>query len=134
MTREQLASLLDGRDFIYGVDNEVQADAFYSDLIIGYGLNEDTLCLYGAGYYEGEVVDGVTYQLIPQQKGDAGGAITLKPAPPVPAGAAISVEWHPEDIPCLSWRLSMNIPYSPFTLYDGEEPYCVGVVFSASDL
>ena len=42
-------------------------------------------------------------------------------------------EWCPKDIKT-SWRISANFKHYPFNVYDGEDLYCIGIVFNVNDL
>lgn len=45
----------------------------------------------------------------------------------------ITQEWRPKDSKA-SWRLSTNFPHKTFNIFEGENLYCVGIVFDINDL
>lgn len=45
----------------------------------------------------------------------------------------ITQEWRPKDSKA-SWRLSANFPHKTFNIFEGENLYCVGIVFDINDL
>lgn len=46
----------------------------------------------------------------------------------------IRAEWCPDDQLELSWRISSNMPYAPFTIKRDGEPYCEGIVIDIDDI
>lgn len=134
MTVKELAAALSGRE--YGMEitvAEVQA-AKEAGLVVVYGYSDDCVEFHGAinaeiGAYEGTTIYVNRNGLIDDPAcGDAEECTCPYFAAVRNAAKTIKAVWHDASGPC--WTFETDIPHETFTIMEGGEPFCVGIVFS----
>lgn len=124
MTAKDLATKLNGRQYLNEIMPEEEKEAEANGLVVVFGYSDDNVEFAGAiddevGAFEGTTVcidhsDGVV---------------------PVGEGApenVIKAIWH--DSGDTSWSFETSIPHETFNIYEDGDLFCVGIVFSMNDL
>jgi|SRR5882757_2093556 len=121
MTKEELASLLNGN--IYGREiSEQQAQAAKdAGLVVVFGRSDDLIEFRGAINDESGMSAFVT------KTGLFGGSRYGSES-----GQTIKALWRKEKPYC--WTYQTDIPHATFIIYEDGQPWCCGIVFSLSDL
>lgn len=148
MTKEQLAELLNGNEYRDEMTKEQEQAAEENNLLVLFGASDDLLEMRGAIYDEAGAYDGGEYALALDGELYADGeeentyhkAIGNEILPLSDEydnddnPRLIRAEWCPDDQLELSWRISSNMPYAPFTIKEDGEPYCEGIVIDIDDI
>lgn len=146
MTKERLAQLLDGREYRKEMTKEEEKAAKDNNLLVLFGASDDLLKIRGALHGEEDAL--WDYAML--FRGDSY-AYTDADTSPHTAECnmllplsddydnddnprLIRVEWVPADRPGLSWRITSNLPFAPFTIREDGEPYCEGIVIDFDDV
>lgn len=137
-TKEQLAALLNGREYGDEMTNEHEWMAKESGLVVVFGYSDDNVELRGAIVDEiccdggGEFMvckTGVVVAPCPNER------VVLKRFGVLEqiqnSGHKISAVWGKGGY---SWTCETDIPHATFEIHDGGEKYCRGIVFSIDDL
>jgi hypothetical protein len=137
MTKEELAALLNGREYLQEISKEEAAQAAESGLVVIYGASDDLVELEGAIYDEAGCFDGGTIYLdakglIPGERDDdwddeeMADYFARKPK-------AIRVEavWSEYVPPC--WTYQTDRPHATFEIVEDGEPYCRGIVIDLKE-
>jgi hypothetical protein len=134
MTKEQLAELLNGREYRYEITDKEAVEASNSGLVVVFGASDDLMEMRGAiyeefGCYEGgdilftkkgkEVTDELKEKIEEIEE-----ELDIKINVPV---NKITASYYP-------WTYETNIPHSTFDVMEDGEVYCKGIVFSITDL
>lgn len=143
MTKEQLAELLNGRQYRNEITKELCQLAKENGLVVVYGASDDLMEFEGAIYDELSAWDGTTAYLVKKKGG-------WEPVPQEDYESYLQVlddygiadqtekheihaEWSPEDPEC-SWLITTEIPNATFDILEDGELYCRGIVFSLGDI
>ena len=130
ITKEELATRIDGREYGKEVTREDINQAKQAGLVIAFGASDDILELRGAindeiGAWEGALIQMAPDGKIPPAKDQE----VLKRYGAMPTLHTIEAIWSPKgDLP-LSWLIKTDLPSAPFTIMEDGDPFCVGVVF-----
>lgn len=139
MAMNQLANLLDEREYGCEMDKDVEKFAKENDLVIVYGASDDIMEFRGAINDEIGCYDGGTAYL------DGNGLIENKCDDEdcpyyqdlLKAAVTIKADWcNPKDY---CWTYETAIPHEIFSIVDKDlkaegVTYCAGIVFSMDDL
>lgn len=148
MTKEQLAELLDGNEYLDEITKEQEQIAKENNLLVLFGASDDLLEMRGAIYDEVEAYDGGDYALALDGELYADGEEENTYHKAVGNEVLlisdeydnddnprlIRADWCPEDRPDLSWRLFSNMPYASFTIKEDGEPFCAGLVIDLDEV
>lgn len=107
MTKEQLASMLNGRQYGEEITREEEKLAKESGLVVIFGASDDLCEMRGAIYDEFDCYDG--------------GDIECEEYP-----GKLRAIWCPESGG--SWGYETDLLYVEFRIYEDDELYCVGIV------
>ena len=135
MTSKELAALLDGNQYGKEITKEQDALAKDNGLVVVYGYSDDNVELAGAFDDEVGAFDGTTFYVTREgvlQEPDCGydGCKYFEAAK---ANAQeIKAIWGNTGNPC--WSFETTIPYETFRIYEDEELFCVGIVFSVDQI
>ena len=140
MTKEELAALLNGREYGQEITQAEEAAAKDARLVVVFGYSDDNVELRGAisdevGMYDGGQVVITTEGVMPEWEnldGDIDSAREFFRKELLPR-ADIDCEWSPSDEP-MSWRYSTDKPHSTFLIMEDGEIYCRGLVIALGDL
>lgn len=142
MTKEELASKLDGVEYRNELSKELDQQAEESGLLVIYGASDDLLYLGGVGndelgcYDGGELVitkdgDGEMWDVVEdlededQEKYD-------KIVQAWNDGNTVMVEWC--EVEPYSWTYSTHLPHATFDVMEDGDKYCRGIVINVKDL
>ncbi len=108
MTKEELAVMLDGRQYLKETTPQIEQLARDNNLLIVYGESDDLCEFRGAIDDEFDCFEGgtITHEEL------------LSP---------IEAIWCSDDVEC-SWTYKTDLPYSEFRIFEDDEVYCVGIV------
>lgn len=144
MKKEELAQLLNGRQYREEMTYQEHIQARKNRLLVCFGYTDDFLEFRGIIYnrlcfYEGEglflyknkdhkiaLLYESNYDEIKEILEDYNLSFIL---PKIP----IKIQWFPEELNC-SWLITTDIPHATFDIYDDEELYCRGIVLEISDI
>ena len=135
MTTKELAALLDGNQYGKEITKEQEAIAKDNGLVVVYGYSDDNVVLAGAFDDEVGAFDGTTFYVTRDgvlQEPDCGydGCKYYEAAK---ANAQeIKAIWGNTGNPC--WSFETTIPHETFRIYEDEELFCVGIVFSVDQI
>jgi len=140
LTKEQLAALLNGREYLDEITKEEEEQAKDSGLLVIFGQSDDLVELRGAEYeevgaYEGTIIritrDG---NMLPNFENlDKDDENLLEEYFKAKLAGFIEVEavWKDEYPP---WTFKTELPHSEFTIVECGEPFCRGIVIDAADI
>ena len=135
MTTKELAAMLDGNQYGKEITKEQEALAKDNGLVVVYGYSDDNVELAGAFDDEVGAFDGTTLYVTREgvlQEPDCGydGCKYFEAAK---ANAQeIKAIWGNTGNPC--WSFETTIPHETFRIYEDEELFCVGIVFSVDQI
>ncbi len=137
VTKEQLAAMLNGREYREEITRSEEVIAKQNGLVVVFGASDDLVELRGAmddeaGMYNGGLLilnqDGIV-----EDCGEPCDHCSVDADQE--AGKSIECVWGEDDH---SWTYKTEIPHATFEIietYDGEvSKYCRGIVFNLSDL
>lgn len=130
ITKEDLATKLNGREYPFKITNDEIEAAKESNLIIAYGESDDLLELQGAINEEFGAYGGVTVRLkddgtlLKNYCDDDNCPYFVERL--VKAKYYIRAIWHDEG-EC-AWIIESNLPYAPFDIVEDGGKYCRGIV------
>lgn len=105
MNREELANLLNGRQYRQEITRKEEKIAKDNNLIVIFGASDDLCEIVGALNDEVDCYGG-------------GASYTYFNAP-------INIEWNKDGY---SWVYETSLPHSTFEIFEDEEKYCRGIV------
>lgn len=114
MTKEELATVLNGRQYRNEITPEIEKLAKENNLLIIFGASDDLCEFRGAISDEFGCYDG--------------GTIECKDLP-----KPIEAVWDPPKFNC-SWIYKTDMPHTEFKIYEDEELYCIGIVIDLNDV
>jgi hypothetical protein len=133
MTKEELAKILNGREYMEEITEEEERQARESGLVVVFGASDDLVefrgAIYGeAGAYEGGLVS-LTKKGLPKNECD-------DPHCPyfgklLDAMPDIDVLWDKDGY---SWKYKAPFPVAEFDIVENGEKYCRGIVFNLDSL
>ena len=119
MSKEELAKMIDNRQYGYDTFKDVIETAEENGLVILYGASDDLAEFEGAIYDEAGCFDG----------GDI--YITKDGVSEEETENLITAIWDKDDI---AWQYETDIPHATFRIMEDDEVYCIGIVFCIDDL
>lgn len=119
MTKEQLAEMLNGRQYGDETTPEIERLAKENGLCIAFGASDDLLEFRGTVYDEAGAWRGTVVYL--SKKGNV-------KEESKPGRAEVSASWLPKE-PAATWLVKASIPFAPFDIFKYGELYCRGCVF-----
>jgi len=135
MTAKELAAQLDGNKYDSEITKEQEAQAADNGLVVAFGYSDDVVVLCGAiddevGAYDGTTFhvnrDGVLYE--PDCNCDECKYFAAAKR----AASEIKAVWH--NTSDATWTFETAIPHETFRIYEDDELFCIGIVFSLNDL
>lgn len=134
MTRDELAALLNGREYREEITKDEARAAKDAGLVVVYGASDDLMEFDGAindeiGAWEGAAAylnaDGLLQNECPDEDCPYFEKLCEK-------AATIKALWCAED--GYSWTFETDIPHATFEIVEDGEPYCRGIVFALADV
>ena len=137
MTKEELAALLDGREYGKEITTAEAVQANADGLAVVYGASDDLMEFRGAICKEVDCWNGGTTYLTETgilEMPECGGELSYCPYLKEKRKTCLTIQavWCAPDGP--SWTYKTDIPHAEFTICEGGEPYCRGIVFTLRDL
>ena len=143
MTKEELAALINGREYRHELTAKEEKSAKDARLVVVFGASDDLMEFRGAiddecGAYDGGAALVDNLGLLPERKQiDSDDDEALKDYfARQPNARKIEALWCKEGE--YSWTFKTDIPHATFEIGDsyGQEtkPYCRGIVFSLDEL
>lgn len=144
MNKEQLAQILNGREYRDEITKEEEQLAKENNLLVCFGASDDLLELRGIIDDEVSAYDGGT-ALIVKKKGGKIDVMSENDFEEIEGlmdqndlefnlpSVKVVAEWCPEDLEC-SWRITSKIPHTTFDIMEDGELYCRGIVIHKSDI
>lgn len=138
MTRDELAALLNGREYRSEITDSEEALAKQHNLLVVFGYSDDNVEFRGLfddeiGAFNGRklLIDksGVipTWDTACEDEGSAKSYFARKKR-----GHKVEAVWHDQDGPC--WTFETAIPHAMFLIMEDGEPFCLGIVIDGKDL
>ena len=131
MEIKDFAKMIGGKQYYYPqfTKEELQI-AKDNGFVIVCGASGDLMEFYGAIADEGDCFDGGTVWSNKERVVDA---------PATTGDRCIEALWcdadaKDEDGNIITWTYKTDIPHETFMIYEDDEPYCRGIVFSINDL
>jgi len=134
MNKEELAALLDGREYGNEITSQEEKQAKQDGLVVVFGYSDDICELRGAindeiGCFDGGTISFTKNGKFPTEDEigiieDILGELKLN---------RIKAIFAPQE-PLCSWIYETDIPHATFNIMENGELYCVGIVFSINDL
>ena len=132
MKKEQLAKLLNGREYRNEITDGECLIAKENGLVVVFGASDDLMEFRGAIYEETDCWNGGVAFL------DKNGLVENECDDECPyfeisikSKTKIESIWQGEDGFC--WTYKINIPYATFDIFEENEKWCWGIVFSLKD-
>ena len=133
MTRDELSTMLNGREYIEEVNNEIKEAMEGTGLVVVFGGSDDLMEFHGAIDDEVECYNGGKAYL------DRNGLLNNEcndcdcPYFEQKRNRALVIEalWCAE--PNISWTYKTDIPHSTFEIMEAGEVYCRGIVFKLGE-
>lgn len=142
MTKEQMAALLNGREYGSEITREEHQLAKASGLVVIFGYSDDNMEARGAwGEDEFGAYEGGTWKVSPRgilkswddidhdNEKECEAYFQTK----ITAIATLKAIWAPKDPEC-SWAYELDAPHATFDIVEDGELYCRGIVFAVADL
>lgn len=144
MTKEQLAELLNGNEVGSELTKEQEQIAKENNLLVLFGASDYLLEAkgtihdeYGAGDFllikDGEMFADEDEDIYYKAKGDSL-YYASSDSNNVNHPRLIRTEWCPKDESGLFWRITSNMPSSPFVIMRDGSPYCRGIVIDVDEI
>lgn len=135
MTSKELAALLDGNQYGAEITKSQEILAADNDLVVVFGYSDDNAELRGRIDDEVGAYDGCNFLVtrsgvLRRPDCDCDECKYFREAKK--EASAIRAVWH--DTGEASWTFETQIPHETFRIYEGEELFCIGIVFSITDL
>ena len=124
MTKEELASRLNGRQYRFEISKAEELEAHASGLIVIFGASDDLLEFRGAiddevGAWGGKIVFITPNGLLNNECDDDDCPYFQK--------IVVNAEWDKDGY---SWVITSNLSYAPFDILEDGEKYCRGIVIN----
>jgi hypothetical protein len=138
MNAQQLAALLNGREYRNEITDEEAEQAKAAGLVAVFGASDDLMEIRGAIYDEVDCYDGESILIdakgvLPSWDSASESEESAKDYFERKAKArAIEALWCEED--GYDWAYETDIPHEKFEIVEDGAPYCRGIVFSLSDI
>lgn len=136
MTSKELAVMLDGNQYGSEIDRVTEKVAADNGLVVVFGYSDDNVELRGAIDDEVGAFDGTTFHVtrsgVIGDIDDTDDDKRYEIYQALSRAEKITAVWHDTGEPC--WTYETEIPHDTFRVLEGEELFCVGIVFNIGDL
>ena len=134
LTKEELATLLNNREYGHEVPDDMKRIAAENGLVIVFGASDDLCEFRGAIDDEVDAFDGTTVPLnkdgiVFNECNDYMCPYYVKKKE---KAAKIHAKWSDGDD--ITWTFETDIPHATFNIYEDGEIFCRGIVFSLDDV
>jgi hypothetical protein len=125
ITKEEFASKLNGRQYRSELTNEDKKEAQQNGLVVVFGASDDLIEFNGSISEEGDCYDGAYFRITSKKLKVKFGEHDSK--------NSIYADWCNPELNT-SWSYKTKIPHATFNIFEDDELYCIGIVFSIYDL
>ncbi len=140
MTKEELASRLNGREYRSEITRDEAKEAAINGLIVIYGYSDDNVEFDGALRDEVGCFGSVKIQVarvggklsLVEPHDDDAAYIKRGWSPPTVA-FSVNAEWCPEGFEG-GWRITPSVPFASFDIMEDGGLFCRGAVIDERDL
>lgn len=142
MTKEELAALLNGRQYGSEITKNEEVTAKAAGLVVIFGYSDDLVELRGAisdelGAYGGTRLTITAEGALPDwdsvEHSDKEAAREYFRQEALPR-EVIDCEWAPANESTLSWSYTTKMPHATFEVMEDGDVYCRGIVISLADI
>lgn len=136
MTKEELAALLNGREYGSEITKEEAALAKAAGLLVCFGYSDDNTEFEGVIHDEAGAGESTVHEfnsdlrlierMDPREERDLVNKGWTRPR----AAFTVTAQWCPADLGT-SWRITSDQPFAPFDIMEGADLYCRGCVIDA---
>lgn len=134
MTAQQLASILDGREYCREITKDEQSAARKAGLVVVFGYSDDLVELRGAIEDEVGAYDTTTFYVtpegLPKSKCECDECPYFEEIKKT--GAPVEAVWCAPG--AASWTFKTTIPHATFNVMEDGDLFCVGIVFALADV
>lgn len=138
MKKEDLAAILNGRIYRNEITREEQVSAKENGLVVVFGYSDDNMEFSGAIDDEVGAWDGTVAKIYKHPKTGLWDILREDDEEQAEEWGVdtreIEAVWCPDELDPASWLIKSEIPHATFDIFEDEELYCRGIVFSISDL
>lgn len=137
MTAVELAAMLNGRKYSEEITKQEESQAKQDGLVVIFGYSDDNAEICGAiddevGCYDGGTICLTKSGVLQEPDCLSGIGYCRYYEQAKRAAKTIEAKWNDAGGPC--WSYETDIPHETFEIFDGDELFCVGIVFSVEDL
>lgn len=125
MDKKELAALLDGRQYLEEI-NPLEAEAAKENgLVVVFGYSDDNIEFRGAIDDEWGAWEGGTIWAYKSGHAERSGNLF---------GICKKIEavWADDAAP--AWTYKTEIPHETFRIYEDDDLFCIGIIFSLQDI
>ena len=137
MTRDEMAALLNGREYTEEMDRDECAIAKGSGLLVVFGASDDLTEFAGVLDDEACAYDGATHvigtNMRLMERHEEHDELVLAGWTPPKELLTINAEWCPEGFEG-SWRIGFDGAHSKFHIMEDGELYCEGIVIDVKEV
>lgn len=134
MTKKELATLLDGREYDNELPDELNKIAAKSGLVVIYGSSDDLMEFGGAMDEEVDIYGGGSVWIDRNEVNPLLAHVAMSEEGEFINTGKNKIEALRHGIPPYAWAYSTSIPHETFDILRRGNKYCRGIVFSVSDL
>ena len=136
MTPKELAAKLDGNQYGSEIDRATEKIAADNGLVVVFGYSDDNVELRGAIDDEVGAFNGTTFHVtrsgVIGDIDDTDDDKRYEFYQALSRAEKITAVWHDTGEPC--WTYETEIPHATFQIFEGEELFCIGIVFDICEL
>lgn len=143
MTKEELATMICGREYRQELFPEEGEAARAAGLVVVFGASDDLMEFRGAIHDEVGAIDGGTAWIVngnlwiePESECDHGehGCKYAQAADKAAKASGHKIEaiWCQEGSP-YAWQITSDVPHAVFEIVEDGDPFCRGIVFDLKD-
>ena len=138
LTKEELASRLNGREYGDEMTVSEEAEAMSAGLVVVFGASDDLCEFRGAIDEEMDACDGGKFYLhrdgiLSNPDSEECDKCRKNIVATQKKCAHVEAMWCPKELET-SWAMKTDLPCSTFDIMEDGELYCRGIVFNVSDL
>jgi hypothetical protein len=144
MSPQLFAQLLNGREYGHEITKDEEATAKAAGLVVVFGASDDYVILRGAINDKLGAWDGTKFRvhkagLLPkwQTLFDCEEDETVYEdyfKRKAEGFKEVEAVWSPNGDDGPSWAYKTDIPHAQFSVMEGEDTYCIGIVFALKDV
>ena len=135
LTKEQMARSISGNQYLQEISPLDRIIAKNSGLLIIYGASDDITVFDGVIMDEAGAYDGENHKILSNgdifNRDDLHDQIVSKGYRVPQTKINVTAEFAPDDVEC-TWRITTDVPFAPFNIFEDDDLYCIGAVVEFS--